>query len=92
VAVWRIRLTGNGSDAARTWIAAVAAAGAVVDRRVMSISWLSLWSVLALAVVAAFAVAVWRARDRIVIEPFLDYTSPAAQEDGGDATAAPATA
>ncbi len=62
------------------WIGVAFAAGWAIDRWIVSISWLSFWTAVVLAILAAFALAVWRAMGRVVIEPFLDYTS-----DGVDA-------
>jgi tetratricopeptide (TPR) repeat protein len=72
------------------WIVATALVLWLVDRWIVSLSWLSLWSALVLAVVAAFAHAVWQARVRMVVEPFLDYTTvqPEQEEDAPRAEAA----
>ena len=47
------------------WLAVAAALLWGFDRLVTPISWLSFWSVLVLAIIAAFGVAVWRARGRV---------------------------
>jgi tetratricopeptide (TPR) repeat protein len=55
-------------------IGAVAVSLWAVDRWITRLSWLSPWSILALAVIAAFARAVLQARVRMVVEPFVDQT------------------
>ncbi len=51
------------------------------DRWVSPLSWLSFWSALTLAVFGAFGAAVWRARGRVVIEPFIEYNKSATAAD-----------
>jgi tetratricopeptide (TPR) repeat protein len=56
------------------WVIAIGACLWVIDRWLSALSWFSFWSVLALAIISAFGFAIWRARVRMVVEPFLDYT------------------
>jgi tetratricopeptide (TPR) repeat protein len=67
----------SGWRRAALWLAVPTALLWAVDRFVTDISWLTVTSGFAVGVLAAFAVAVWRARSRVVVEAFLDYTRSA---------------
>ncbi|MDP9492300.1 MAG: tetratricopeptide repeat protein [Actinomycetota bacterium] len=71
------------------WVAGTGAALYGVHRWFKPFSWFSFWSVLALAVIAAFALALWRARKRVVIEAFVDYNKAAGLKEGDSAPIAP---
>ena len=72
------------------WIAATGSVLWAIERWGSAPSWLSFWSLLALAVILAFAVTVWRARVRMVVEPFLDYTGAVESSGSGGPSVAPA--
>jgi tetratricopeptide (TPR) repeat protein len=94
-AIWRVaravgrarRWLTSGWRRPALWLAVACALLYAFDRWISRLSWLSFWSVLALAVIAAFAVAVWRARSRVVIEPFVDYNRAGSSGDAGKAVA-----
>ena len=85
LAVWRAaraagklrRFLASGWRRALLWFAVPAASLWSIDRWVTRISWLTLTSALTIAVLVAFSVAVWRARSRVVVEAFVDYTRTA---------------
>jgi tetratricopeptide (TPR) repeat protein len=62
---WRPPLLGISAVGVGLW---------AVDRWITRLSWLSPWSVLALALIAAIGRAGFQARVRMVVEPFVDQT------------------